>query len=165
MTPQPPSPTQLLRGAVRVRGDFDRLNHDMAVAHAAATPAELVAQLRAPADSRRRPVVTTYRNLHFDVLVHVQDIVVPLGRSLPMPVDAARAGLERVWTMGWPFHARRTLGNLRLAATDVAWSGGDGLELRGPAEALLLLMTGRTTAALPRLSGSGADRLSAGPSR
>ncbi|MCO1661109.1 maleylpyruvate isomerase family mycothiol-dependent enzyme [Pseudonocardia humida] len=159
LTPQPPSPARLLAGAVRVRGDFDRLNRDLAVTHATATPAHLVAQLREHTGSRRRPVVTTYRNLHFDVLVHVQDIAVPLGRSLPMPVDAARAGVERVWTMGWPFHARRTLADLRLAATDTDWAVGDGLEVHGPTEALLLLVTGRTAAALPRLSGPGVARL------
>jgi uncharacterized protein (TIGR03083 family) len=162
LTPQPPTPGRLLAGAVRVRGDFDRLNHDLAVAHAAATPADLTAQLREHAGSRRRPVVTTYRNLHFDVLVHVQDIAVPLGRSLPMPVDAARTGLERVWTMGWPFHARRVLAGVRLTATDSDWAVGGGPEVRGPTEALLLLATGRTSAALPRLAGPGVARLATG---
>jgi uncharacterized protein (TIGR03083 family) len=159
LTPQPPSPGRLLAGAVRVRGDFDRLNRDLAVAHADAAPADLVAQLREHAGSRRRAVVTTYRNLHFDVLVHVQDIAVPLGRSVPMPVDAARVGLERVWTMGWPFHARRELAGVRLTATDTDWAVGDGPGVRGPTEALLLLATGRTAAALDRLAGPGVAQL------
>ncbi|WP_214404806.1 maleylpyruvate isomerase family mycothiol-dependent enzyme [Pseudonocardia lacus] len=162
LTPQPPSLGRLAVGAVRVRGDFDRLNRDLAVAHAAAAPADLAAQLREHAGSRRRPVVTTYRNLHFDVLVHAQDIAVPLGRSLPMPVAAARAGLERVWTMGWPFHARRALAGVRLTATDTDWAVGDGPAVHGPTEALLLLATGRTAAALPRLSGPGTARLAVG---
>jgi uncharacterized protein (TIGR03083 family) len=161
MTPQPPSPWQLAAGAVRVRGDFDRLNHDLAVAHAAAEPAELVAQLRAHADSRRRAVVTTYRNLQFDVLVHAQDVAVPLGRSLPVPPAAARTAIERVWAMGWPFRARRRLDGLRLAAPDVGWADGEGPEVRGPGVALLLLMTGRTAAALPHLDGPGVARLTA----
>ncbi len=53
-----------------------------------------------------------------DVLVHGQDIAVPLGIERPMPTDAAVAGFERVWKMGWPFHARRRLRGIHLAVTD-----------------------------------------------
>ena len=93
---------------------------------------DIVAELRTNADSRRLPVVTNYRNILFDVLVHAQDIAIPLGRDYPMPPEAARAGADRVWTMGWPFWARRRLRGLRLLATDIDWSAGAGAELRGP---------------------------------
>jgi hypothetical protein len=76
-----------------------------------------------------------------------------------MPLDAAREGAERVWQMGWPFWARRRLRGLRLTATDIDWSAGEGAEVRGPVQALLLLLTGRTKAALPQLSGPGTERL------
>jgi hypothetical protein len=76
-----------------------------------------------------------------------------------MPPAAARAGAERVWRMGWPFWARRRLRGLRLTATDVEWTVGDGAEVRGPIRALLLLLTGRTGAALPELIGPGVQRL------
>ena len=99
--------------------------------------------------------MTNYRNIGFDVLVHGQDIAIPLGRDHPMPAEAARAGADRVWTMGWPFWARRRLRGVRLLATDTDWSAGVGVELRGPIKMLLLLLTGRTTAALPHLSGPG----------
>ena len=84
-----------------------------------------------------------------------------------MPLAAAREGADRVWRMGWPFSARRRLRGLRLSATDVEWAVGDGVEVRGPIQALLLLLTGRTAAALPQLTGSGVQRLAgegAGPS-
>jgi hypothetical protein len=61
--------------------------------------------------------------------------------------------------MGWPFWAKRRLRGLRLVATDTAWSAGEGAEVRGPAQALLLLLTGRTEAALPHLDGPGARHL------
>ena len=61
--------------------------------------------------------------------------------------------------MGWPFWARRRLRGLRLTATDTDWSAGQGAELRGPIQAVLLLLTGRTAAALPQLDGSGVARL------
>jgi hypothetical protein len=76
-----------------------------------------------------------------------------------MPLDAAREGAERVWRMGWPFWARRRLHGLHLSATDVDWSAGEGVEIRGPVQALLLLLTDRTAAALPQLSGPGMTQL------
>jgi len=125
------------------------------VRHAARPTRDIVAELRTYADSRRLPVVTNYRNIFFDVLVHVQDIAIPLGRDCPMPLEAAKVGAERVWTMGWPFWARRRLRGVRLLASDTDWSAGAGLEVRGPIRMLLLLLTGRTAMALPRLSGPG----------
>jgi uncharacterized protein (TIGR03083 family) len=159
MTPQAPGLAGMVGAVIRARGSFDRLNHDIAVRHAARPPAQLVEELREHADSRRRPLVTTDRNVLFDVLVHVQDIAIPLGRPLAMPTAAALAGAERVWTMGWPFWAMRRLRGLRLTATDVDWSVGDGEEVRAPIQALLLLLTGRVSAALPQLTGAGTARL------
>ena len=96
-----------------------------------------------------------------DVLVHGQDIAIPLGRPRELPLDATRAACTRIRTMGWPFHARRRLSGLRLVATDTDWSAGEGAEVSGPAGALLLLLSGRTGTAVPQLTGAGLDRLSA----
>jgi uncharacterized protein (TIGR03083 family) len=150
----------VIEGA-RARGRFHVLNHDIAVRHADRPGADLVAELREHAASRRLPVVTNYRNILFDVLVHAQDVAVPLSRDLPMPVEAARIGAQRVWTMGWPFWARRRLRSFGLVATDTDWSAGDGALVEGPIAALLLLLTGRT-ALLDRLSGPGAAALRQG---
>jgi uncharacterized protein (TIGR03083 family) len=155
MAPQVPGLGSMFAEGIRARGSFHRLNHDVAVRHAARPTRDIIAELRGCADSRRLPVVTNYRNILFDVLVHTQDIAIPLGRAYPMPPDAARAGAGRVWIMGWPFWARRRLRGVRLVATDTDWSAGAGVELRGPIGMLLLLLTGRTTTALPYLSGPG----------
>ena len=162
LTPQSPGALRILAMGLRAGGDFDALNRDLAVAHAQRSTADLVAELVDLADSRRKPAITTLDNLLFDTLVHGQDIAVPLGIPLAMPLDAAREGAARVWRMGWPFWARRRLRGLRLVATDVDWSAGEGAEVRGPVQALLLLLTGRRAAALPALSGSGAERLAQG---
>ena len=160
MAPQVPGFGSMLADAVRARGNFHRLNHDVAVRHAdGRSAAQLVAELRRHAASRRLPVVTNYRNILFDVLVHGQDIAVPLQRELAVPRDAAVAGATRVWTMGWPFWARRRLPGLRLVADDADWTAGQGAEVSGPIDALLLLLTGRTGAALPRLAGPGIHHL------
>lgn len=155
MAPQAPGLGSLVADVVRARGSFHRLNHDVAVRLAARPTQDLVDELRAHARSRNLPAVTNYRNTLFDVLVHTQDIAIPLGRDEPMPVEVARAGADRVWTMGWPFWARRRLRGVRLVATDTDWSVGAGTELSGPIGMLLLLLTGRTATALPHLSGPG----------
>jgi len=152
LAPQHPGPGAMLVGAVRALGRFNKLNHDMAVRHASRPGVDLVGELRAHAASRRLPVVTSLDNIVFDVMVHVQDVAIPLGRQHSMPVDAAVFGADRVWRMGWPFHAKRRLAGSRLVATDVEWTAGDGPEeIRGPIEALLLLLTGRTVTGLQRV--------------
>jgi uncharacterized protein (TIGR03083 family) len=154
MTPQAPGPWTMLVEAVRARGSFHRLNHDIAVRHANRPGADLVAELRRHAASRKLPAVTSYRNVLADTLVHAQDMAIPLRRTLPMPTEAAATAATRVWTMGWPFHAKRRLAGFRLTATDTTWTAGNGTEIRGPTSALLLLLTGRTES-LRQLSGEG----------
>jgi uncharacterized protein (TIGR03083 family) len=158
MVPTAPGLMAMARGAVQAHGNFNRLNHDLAVHHARRPTADLVAELRRNADSRRLPSVTSVSNLAFDILVHGQDIAIPLGVTRPMPTDAATAGAARVWAMGWPFWARRRLRGYRLTATNANWSAGAGAEIHGPIDALLLLLTGRP-AALTRLTGDGAQAL------
>ena len=165
LTPRSPGLPAILGQAARARFDFDRVNRDMAVTHADRPSSELVDLLLELADDRRKPVITTVDNLVFDTLVHVQDVAVPLGRTVAMPIEAAREGAERVWRMGWPFWAKRRLRGLRLVATDTTWSAGEGAEVRGPVQALLLLLTGRTGAALPYLDGPGATQLASRTAR
>ncbi|MCE3277614.1 MAG: maleylpyruvate isomerase family mycothiol-dependent enzyme [Propionibacteriaceae bacterium] len=155
----PPSPGTLLVDLLRARGSFHRLNTMASRRRAERAPNQLIADLRQHAGSRKIPIVSDQRNVLFDLLVHVQDIAIPLGVDLPMPLVPAAAGATRVWSMGWPFWARRQLRGLRLRATDTNWSAGAGAELRGPIGMLLLLLTGRTMTALPHLSGPGVQTI------
>jgi hypothetical protein len=72
--------------------------------------------------------------------------------------ESGRVAAEQVWSMGWPFHARRRLAGFRLIATDTEWAAGSGAPVEGPVGALLLLLTGRS-AGLSRLIGDGASQL------
>jgi uncharacterized protein (TIGR03083 family) len=150
--------------AALARGSFDEMVRATAVRRAAAAPrSTLVADLRAMVGSRRRaPLVTPLEPL-VDVLVHGQDVALPLGLPRSMPVEAATAAATRVWTTGWPlsraFHVRRRLSGLRLVADDVDWAVGDGVRVEAPVEALLLVLTGRSSAVRERLSGPGAAQL------
>jgi uncharacterized protein (TIGR03083 family) len=160
LPPQVPGLPRLLAEAVRARGSYHRLNHDLAVRHAARPVQQIAAELREHAHSRRLPVVTNYRNILLDVLVHGQDIAIPLGRTRSMPLEAALVSAERLWTMGWPFWSRRRLRGVRVSATDVDWSAGRGAAVEGPIAAVLLLLTGRP-AAFEQLSGDGVAELAA----
>jgi len=155
-------PGAALTAAIRARGSFDAMVRDTARRHAVVPRDQLVAEIRAMAGSRRHaPGVTPLEPL-LDILVHGQDIAVPLGHPRRMPVDAAAVAATRVWTMGWPlstaFRARARLRGLELVATDVSWSAGEGARVEGPIQALLLLLTGRT-ALIDRLAGDGVGRL------
>ena len=153
---------QAVADTVRARGSFDRMIRDSALRRAAAPTAELTAEIRAMAGSRRLAPGVSHLEPLLDVLVHGQDITVPLGRPRAMPPEAAAAAATRVWNLPWPlsraFHARSRLRGLELVATDTDWSAGTGARVEGPIRALLLLLTGRT-AALDELSGPGAAAL------
>jgi uncharacterized protein (TIGR03083 family) len=79
LAPQAPSLLTMAVEAVRAGGRFHKLNRDLSVRHAEAPGVDLVAELREHAASRRLPKVTNYRNILFDILVHGQDIALPLG--------------------------------------------------------------------------------------
>jgi uncharacterized protein (TIGR03083 family) len=148
---------------LRARGDLNRALHDMAVARARALDdAALAAAVRASIGGRRPNFgVTAYETLT-DILVHTQDIAIPLGRAVAMPVEPAAAAATRMWTMHWPrpFPIKATLRHFTLAATDTTWTAGDGLPVRGPMSALLLLTCGRLVA-LDQLAGEGLPALRA----
>lgn len=149
--------------AVRARGSFDRMVDTTARRDSVRPTAELVADLRTAAGSRHLAPGQSLGNALLDILVHTQDIGIPLGIDHTMPRDAARRCADDTWRHSFPFRARRRLRGLRLTATDTDWSAGEGTEVEGPIAALLLLVTGRY-AALDRLTGPGAaelvDRLS-----
>ncbi|UGT56339.1 maleylpyruvate isomerase family mycothiol-dependent enzyme [Nocardia asteroides] len=134
----------LLLELIRARGNTDRLIHDTAVRLADRTPTtDLLADLRATIESRAIPFGTTPTDRLMDLLVHGQDIAVPLGLDRVMPIEAAQWSLERVWTMGAPFHARRRLAGHALTATDTGWTAGSGTPVNGTAAELLMIVTGR----------------------
>jgi hypothetical protein len=56
------------------------------------------------------------------------------------------------------FTAKGRLDGLALQATDLDWSSGSGADVRGPAEAMMMSMLGRTDA-LADLEGEGVARL------
>jgi uncharacterized protein (TIGR03083 family) len=89
-----------------------------------------------------------------DRLVHHQDIRRALGNQREIPEARLVAVLDAAPGLGSVFRAKRRSKGLRFAATDVDWSWGDGPEVRGPGEAIVLTLLGRAQP-LPELEGDG----------
>ncbi len=140
--------------AVRARGSFDRMEvqvaHDRATAF---TPAQLVAQLRESAASSRRMPGSGPMDPLMDLVVHAQDIARPLGRPYSSPPEVVLASLAYVAASRFLGGPPRVAG-LELVATDAGWSSGQGPQVCGTAEDLLLIAAGRP-AGLSVLSGPG----------
>lgn len=142
-----------LKAIVKARGSFNRMVYATAREQAAARPpAELIAMIRNAVGSRRLAPGQNLQNALMDIHVHAQDIAIPLGRRHPMPTEVAIAAADHLWDIGFPFHARRRWSGHRLVATDAEWSVGNGAEITGPIEALVMLLAGRS-ATIPRLTG------------
>ena len=95
-----------------------------------------------------------------DRLVHHQDIRRALDRPRTIPAERLVAALAPAPTLGSVFGAKRRTRGLRFVAADVDWSWGDGPEVTGPGEALLLARLGRHQP-LGVLSGPGLDDFAA----
>ena len=106
-------------------------------------PEEISAAMRAMVGVRRHPPGTAVADPLMDVLVHGQDIAMPLGVERTMPIPAAVVAAERVWTMGFPFNARKRFPNVTFTATDADFSVGDGEVMRRPIQGILMTLSGR----------------------
>lgn len=123
---------------------------------------QIVAKIRGMVGSRRHNIGVTCQETLIDILVHSQDIAMPLNRKLDIDPDAAAVAATRVWSYdGGPkakVFRQIPLEGLRFIATDTAWSIGSGREIVGPMAAILLVLTGRL-AGLSPLSGEGTAAL------
>ena len=88
------------------------------------------------------------------VLIHGQDICRPLGIKRDLPEAHLVPVADFVKNDVHIFGAKKRIAGLRLTATDMDWSHGNGPEVTGPAEALVMMMAGRLVA-LDDLSGEG----------
>jgi len=139
--------------------------HDSAVLQSTLlSTSDIVERIRRDVGSRRHNAFVTPLETLTDVLVHSQDIAIPLGIDLGMEATVSVLAATRRWdTRGtWLASVNRQLplDRYTLTATDTRWSRGRGPDIAGPIGAILLLLTGRV-AALDRLTGQGAVDLRA----
>lgn len=104
---------------------------------------EIAAALRGMAGARRRVPGTSVQQPMIELLVHGQDMAVPLGIDLPMPTDAAVEAANRLGHMKFPINALRQIDGVRLVATDADFAVGDGREVRAPIRDIVMILAGR----------------------
>lgn len=154
-----------MAGLQRCGGDFTRYSDEMAEAGSKLPPTELVAVLRENADNPWSPPGGGLAGALCHDVIHGLDISWPAGLAYEIPdqamttvldmmtsplaldqadVDAAEvaaaapeASAGRATIFGFP------LDGIRVLATDLDWSAGDGAELAGVSRDLLPLLAGR----------------------
>lgn len=138
--------------------NFDRYIAQQALTAGAASPQLLLAGLKDTIGKRSVPPMTKPVTMLSDIVCHSADIRRPLGISRTLPEETLIEVANSVKTTGFPFGAKKRIAGLRLVATDATWSTGDGPQVDGPLESLILAMAGRP-AALEDLSGDGTTTL------
>lgn len=155
-----------LRMAMRHPGSINHMNRENSRARAGLPTERLIADIRGMVGSRRHNFGLTELETLIDIVVHGQDIAIPLSRELEVDPQAAAAAATRVWSDHltrrgrWKMRVFRSVPyeGYRLTATDTEWSVGEGPEIRGPILSILMLLTGRLVC-LPQLTGEGAIAL------
>ena len=141
------------------RGNFDRANVRLTREQARRPFGEIVEVLRRKADSRFTPPGSGPEAPLTDLLVHGLDIRWPLGLQRDIPEERLHKSLTFLTAAPvGAVVAKGTLDGLRFEANDIDWAHGSGPAVSGDAEAILLAITGRTTA-LDHLSGDGVPML------
>ena len=145
----------LMLAMVTSAGNFDKANRVLTAKIADRSIQDIAQGLRDQAENPFSPPGMGIEAALTDLLVHGQDIRRPLGLPRVIPPERAKTSLNFL-TGKVPrgFVTKDRLAGLALSATDVPFSSGSGAQVTGPAEALLLVLTGRPVA-LADLSGDG----------
>jgi uncharacterized protein (TIGR03083 family) len=163
-----------MAGLQRCGGDFSKFSDEVAETDSRIPPAKLIAVLRDHAENPWSPPGGGLAGALSHQVIHGLDIIWPLDirprvseaalttvldsitGPLALPDDAVVAadvqlGAERTTVFGFP------LDGIKVSATDLDWSAGQGAELRGRGRDLLPLLAGRKISR-ELFSGPGADR-------
>lgn len=95
-----------------------------------------------------------------EVFLHQQDVRRPLGVPHPHLEEALVAVLDASTRASTGTGSHRRMRGLRLRAVDAGWTHGEGPEVAGPAETLIMAVNGRPVRT-EELSGDGVAVLTA----
>jgi len=150
---------KLYLGMLATGADLDAVNIRLTRREARRPSHEIIELLRRWADSRVSMPRSGYDPVLADLVLHDLDIRVPLGIPRSTPEHRLWLAFDHLTTkpaLGFGLGSR--LQDLRLVATDTGWAHGAGPLVRGPAEALLLAISGRTVG-FDQLDGAGVPLL------
>ncbi|MFN0090977.1 MAG: maleylpyruvate isomerase family mycothiol-dependent enzyme [Acidimicrobiales bacterium] len=146
-------------GFVKAGFRFDKFVERDLQPYAQGSPGEVLDRFRGVITSTRKPPGPSYVALG-EIMVHGEDIRRPLGAKGDHPAEHLVTLAELYKKTGKPLGAKKRIAGLKLRATDVDWSTGEGPEVAGPAMSLILAMVGRR-GALEDCTGDGVAALRA----
>jgi len=148
------SRAQLVLNMIRSGWNVDRLNVRGVRDYVGTPPAALAKLVRAGAEPSGAGALYGGRVALIECLIHQQDVRRAVGKLRVIPEARLQVSLDYARISPVLAGAYRTRG-VRLVATDISWVAGRGPDVRGPAETLLLAMTGRIANVHDELRGDG----------
>ncbi len=151
------SEADFMAGLQRCGGNFTKFSDEVAERDSKLPPAALVAVLRDNAETPWVPPGGGLTGALTHDVIHGLDITWPLGLEYEIPQPATITTLDALVSTGSRTLFGFPLEGIRVAASDMDWSAGDGAELTGRSRDLVPLLAGRT---VPRehFDGEGAAR-------
>ena len=137
------SPEQFGAEMAAAGGDFARLSDTVAARDAALPTGELLDALRSPVLHRWQPPGGGAAGALSHAVVHALDVTVALDVPPVAPVGAVVAVLDQLTAADGAIFGT-DLADVRLEATDTAWSWGSGEVVRADSGRLAALLSGRT---------------------
>jgi len=139
--------------------NFDKTIQKDVDKYSAGTPTEVLSRFKSIINSNRNPPGPAYVGLG-EIMVHSEDIYRAVGVSRPHAAEHLAALAPMYVKTGKPLNGKVRAAGLKLRATDIDWTHGEGPEVAGPAISLILAITGRK-GAIADLSGDGVETLRA----
>jgi uncharacterized protein (TIGR03083 family) len=157
-------PQRMVVELVRARGSINRMIGDCGVRDGERPVPVILGQLRYNAKQDVKPMGMPKVAALADAVVHQLDVRRPLGRARKIPEEAFRraatffAGTAFPGSLVVGGNVRKRVAGLKLVADEVEWSYGEGPEVHGSSEAMLLMLAGRPIND-EELTGPGASEL------
>lgn len=147
----------VMTGVQRCGGDFTTFSDEIAARDSQLPTAELVAVLRDNAETPWSPPGGGLAGALTHDVIHGLDIGWPAHLTYEIPGQAITTVLDAVTSTGSQSLFGFPLDGIKVIATDLGWSSGQGAELRGRSRDLVPLLAGR---AVPHelFEGDGAAR-------
>jgi uncharacterized protein (TIGR03083 family) len=151
------TPVPYIGSWVRSGFRFNTMNEKGIVAQRGSTPADTVASFKSQLTASTHPP-GPLQAMVAEAVLHGEDIRRPLGiKHAYAPEALVVVGNFVTRGIGFLGAKRRSKG-LRVVASDVEWTHGDGPEVSGPFASILIALTGRK-AGMVDLSGDGVATL------
>jgi uncharacterized protein (TIGR03083 family) len=156
------SELDFMAGLERFGGDFTTFSDGIAERDSKLPPAELVAVLRANADTEWIPPGGVLASALSHDVIHGLDMTWLLDIRYAIDDRALVSVLESITSPGDQTLFGVPIDGSRFTATDVDWSHGTGAEVSGSARDLVMLLSGRTVPG-ERFDGEVASLAKTGP--